>query len=317
MGRLLEGKWHTDDAAITDTKGRFVRKATTFRSQITADGSTDFAPEADRYHLFVAAACPWAHRVIITRALRGLTDKISMSIAHPLMLEQGWEFAKGHAPVPDDVLGVDYLYQVYLRADSEFTGRATVPVLWDKKTGTIVNNESRELIRMFNMVMAPAIGSGPDLAPVEQHAAIDAAIEAIYEPINNAVYRAGFTRDQATHESTVRELFAALDHWEGVLDKQRYMLGDRMTEADLCLFTTLVRFDSVYVTHFKCNLRRLVEYPNLWGFTRDIYQTPGVAETIDMASIKQHYFASHESVNPRRLVPLGPILDFEAPHGRG
>lgn len=317
MGRIVEGTWYTDDAAITDAKGRFVRKPTTFRSRITADGSTSFAVEAGRYHLYVAKACPWAHRVIITRALRGLTDAVSMSVAHTLMLEQGWEFSAGKTDAPDDVLGLDYLHQIYVRADAAYTGRATVPVLWDKKTGTIVNNESRELIRMFNMEMAPALGSGPDLAPKELHAEIDAAIEAIYEPINNAVYRAGFTRDQATHETTVRELFSALDHWEQVLSRQRFMLGDRMTEADLCLFTTLVRFDAVYVTHFKCNLRRIVDYPNLWGFTRDIYQTPGVAETVDIPEIKRHYFGSHESVNPRRLVPIGPELDFETPHGRG
>lgn len=316
IGRLSEGTWHTDDAAITDSKGRFVRKPTTFRHRITADGSTPYAPEAGRYHLFVAAACPWAHRVMITRSVMGLTDAIGLSMAHPLMLEQGWDFTKGHAPLPDTVVGIDYAHQLYTRADSQYTGRATVPVLWDTKTNTIVNNESRELMRMFNTQM-PELARGPVLAPADRLGEIDAAIEAIYEPINNAVYRAGFTRDQATHEKTVRELFAALDHWEGVLSTQRFMLGDAMTEADLCLFTTLLRFDPVYVTHFKCNLRRLVDYPNLWGLVRDIYQTPGVAETVDIDAIKLHYFGSHESVNPRRLVPIGPIIDLTEPHGRG
>lgn len=316
MGRLIEGVWHADDAAITNAEGHFVRKATTFRGQIAGDGSTAYAPEAGRYHLLVAMACPWAHRVIITRALRGLSGAVSMAVAHPLMLEHGWEFG-ARAPAPDRVAKTDHLYQLYARVEPGFNGRATVPVLWDTQTGTIVNNESREIMRMFNTQMGSLGRGGPDLAPPSMLEQIDATIDAIYEPINNAVYRAGFARDQGAHESAVRELFGALDHWEAVLSKQRFMLGAQMTEADLCLFTTLVRFDAVYVTHFKCNLRRIVDYPNLWGFTRDVYQTPGVAQTVDLAAIKQHYFGSHTSVNPRGLVPIGPELDFSTPHGRG
>ena len=308
MGRLVDGVWQTQDGGNTDRKGAFVRKPTVFRDRISADGSTRFPAVAGRYHLYVATACPWAHRVLITRSMLGLSDAVSVSVAHPLMLEHGWEFGED---------GPRYLYEVYQRADPHYSGRVTVPVLWDSETKTIVNNESREIVRMFNLEMRGLGSQGPELAPPDRLDEIDAAIDSIFQPINNGVYRAGFARSQEAHETAVRELFAALDHWEGVLSEQRFMLGDAMTEADLCLFTTLVRFDAVYNCHFKCNLRRLVDYDALWGFCRDVYQTPGVAPTVDLDGIKQHYYGSHESVNPRRLVPLGPTLDFEAPHGRG
>ena len=310
MGRLIDGTWETRDGSITDAKGAFVRKPTVFRNRITADGSSGHPAVAGRYHLFVASACPWAHRVLITRSLLGLSDAVSVSFADPLMLEHGWVFE-------DRVEDVRFLYQLYQRADPHFTGRVTVPVLWDTETKAIVNNESREIVRMFNTEMRDLGSGGPVLAPSDRHDEIDAAIDSIFEPINNGVYRAGFARTQEAHETAVRELFGALDHWESVLSRQRFMLGATMTEADLCLFTTLVRFDAVYNCHFKCNVRRVVDYENLWAFCRDVYQTPGVAETVDLPAIKQHYYGSHESVNPRRLVPLGPVLDFEAPHGRG
>jgi len=316
MGRLVDGVWQTHDGGLTNKKGAFVRKPTVFRNRISADGSTDFPAVAGRYHLYVAAACPWAHRVLITRSMLGLTDVVSMAVADPLMFDQGWVFEDGSAAVPDRIGGVRYLYEVYQRADPQYSGRVSVPVLWDTETKTIVNNESREIMRMFNLEMRGLGSGGPELAPRDRLDEIDAAIDSIFMPINNGVYRAGFAGTQDAHETAVRELFAALDHWEGVLSRQRFMLGDTMTEADLCLFTTLVRFDTVYNCHFKCNLKRLIEYPNLWGFCRDVYQTPGVAQTVDIESIKQHYYRSHESVNPRRLVPLGPTLDFDAPHGR-
>lgn len=308
MGRLVDGAWQTQDGGITNRKGDFVRKPTVFRNRISADGSTGFPALAGRYHLYVAAACPWAHRVLITRSMLGLSEAVSVAVAHPLMLEHGWVFEGD---------GARFLYEVYQRADPHYSGRVTVPVLWDTETETIVNNESREIMRMFNLEMRALGSGGPELAPPDRLDEIDAAIDSIFDPINNGVYRAGFAGSQEAHEAAVRELFAALDHWEDVLSRQRFMLGDAMTEADLCLFTTLVRFDAVYNCHFKCNLRRLVEYDNLWGFCRDVYQTPGVGQTVDLAAIKQHYYGSHESVNPKRLVPLGPVLDFEAPHGRG
>lgn len=233
------------------------------------------------------------------------------------MLEQGWEFGPGHAEVPDDVLGVDTMWQVYTKADPNYSGRVTVPALWDRETSTIVNNESRELIRMLGKPMRALHRNDVDLCPDGLRSQIDDVLDRIYNPINNGVYRSGFARTQAAYEAAVTELFAALDEWEGILGQHRYTVGDTLTEADICLFTTLVRFDVVYATHFKCNIRRIVDYPNLWGFVRDIYQTPGVAQTCNFEHIKRHYFGSHESVNPTRIVPVGPAIDFETPHGRG
>ncbi len=316
VGQLIEGAWHDEDHFPTDSKGAFVRKSSSFREQVRADGSTPFTPDAGRYHLFVSHACPWAHRTMIARSMLGLEDAISVSISHPLMLENGWVFSEGRAEVPDTVLGVDYLHEIYSRARPDYTGRATVPVLWDRETKRIVNNESREILRMFNTDFRGLWTRQVELSPVDRRAQIDATISEIYEPVNNGVYRSGFARTQGAYEKAVTDLFQALDRWEAHLGTQRYLVGDSMTEADICLFTTLIRFDAVYVTHFKCNLRRIVDYPNLWGFTRDIYQTPGVASTCDLRHIKQHYFGSHESVNPFRVVPLGPAIDYDAPHDR-
>ncbi len=314
---MLDGTWYREDRFPTDEGGRFVRAATVFRDTVTSEPGAAHPVVSGRYHLYVSWACPWAHRVLIGRELLGLQSAISVCAAHPHMGEDGWVFADGKAAIPDAVGGVDFLWQAYARADAEFTGRVTVPVLWDRETNTIVNNESREILRMLGTQMTALHGANaPDLCPPDLRPAIDEAIDAIYEPINNGVYRAGFARTQSAHEEAVTQLFEALEHWEGVLAQHRWLCGDRFTEADICLFTTLVRFDSVYVTHFKCNVKRLVEYPNLWGFCRDIYQMPGVAGTVHLAHIKQHYFGSHRSINPHGLVPLGPQLDLQAPHDR-
>lgn len=314
MGHLIEGQWRTESHFPTDERGAFVRNKTAFRDRV-GEG-TRFEVEPNRYHLYVSLACPWAHRILIARALLGLEDAISVSISHPLMLEDGWVFSKEKAEIPDTVLGVDYLWQVYTRAKADFTGRVTVPVLWDRKHATIVNNESRELLRMLVTDFAPLHTVKLELSPRSLRSNIDETLDAIYEPINNGVYRAGFATSQDAYEDAVNELFAALDHWEGVLSKQRFTCGNQLTEADICLFTTLLRFDSVYVTHFKCNIRRIVDYPNLWGFVRDVYQTPGVAETCRLDHIKQHYYGSHPSVNPSGIVPVGPEVDFDLPHQR-
>lgn len=318
MGRLVEGKWYTADTFPTDEGGRFVRADSKFRDWVRAGADATYPAVAGRYHLYVSWACPWAHRVLIVRELLGLTDAISVPVCDHFMGDQGWRFSPEVAPVPDEVNGIDSLWELYVKADPQCTGRATVPVLWDRQAGTIVNNESRELIRMLNREFVALHREGaPELCPSELVEQIDEAIDAIYQPINNGVYRAGFARRQAAHEEAVTELFDALDHWEQVLAKQPWLCGDRFTEADICLFTTLIRFDAVYATHFKCNLRRLVDYPNLWAFTRQIYQMPGVASTTRFDHIKAHYYGSHESVNPSRLVPLGPLLDYDEPHGRG
>jgi putative glutathione S-transferase len=261
-------------------------------------------------------ACPWAHRVLITRRLLGLEDVISVSVVDPLMGDDGWVFSDKSDCGLDTVNGAASLGEIYLKARSNYTGRVTVPVLWDRELGTIVNNESRELIRMLGTSFCQLGRIGVNLYPDQYRQLIDDTIDAIYEPINNGVYRAGFAKTQAAYDLAVVELFEALDHWEAHLGEQRYLCGPELTEADICLFTTLVRFDSVYVTHFKCNIRRLVDYPNLWAYTREIYQLPGVAETCNIDHIKRHYFWSHTSINPRRVVPRGPVIDFEQPHDR-
>lgn len=307
MGMLVDGEW-TDRKYNFDDDGRFKRRPTTFRERVAPE---DVA--AGRYHLYVSYACPWANRTLIVRALRGLESAISVSVVDHFMGEDGWRF--GHAGTPDHINGKDLMHQVYTAADPGFTGNVTVPVLWDKEAGTIVNNESREIIHMFDTVFDP-ICDGPSLRPKGLEDDIDAVIDAIYEPINNGVYRSGFARSQTAHAEAVTELFEHLEHWEVVLEGQRYVCGDVLTEADVCLFTTLIRFDPVYHTHFKCNLKRITDFPNLWGFTRELYQMPAVMKTVDFDHIKQHYYRSHESVNPRRLVPLGPLIDYTTPHGR-
>ena len=323
MGLLVDGKWEDKWYDTKSSGGRFVRDAARFRNWITADGSAGpsgeggFAAAAGRYHLYVSLACPWAHRTLIMRALKGLEDMISVSVVNPHMGDRGWPFAEAPGVVPDPVGAADYLYQVYLRARPDFSGRVTVPVLWDLERDTLVSNESAEIIRMFNSAF-DGIGAKPgNYAPAELLAEIDTINAQIYDTVNNGVYKAGFATGQSVYEDAVTTLFTTLDELESRLSRQRYLLGERITEADWRLFTTLVRFDAVYHGHFKCNLRRLVDYPNLWAFTRELYQWPGVAATVDFAHIKQHYYGSHPTINPNRIVPLGPVLDFNEPHGRG
>jgi putative glutathione S-transferase len=318
MGMLVNGKWE-QGTRKPDAGGRFVRNSTTFRHWIRADGSTDYAPEAGRYHLYVSLACPWAHRTLIARKLKGLEQAISLSVVDPFMGELGWAFSEGPGCIPDTVNGKRYLHEVYAQAVPDYTGRASVPVLWDLRTGRIVNNESREILRMLDHEFGAVSALGPaapDFCPAPLRAEVEAAIDAIYEPINNGVYKCGFATTQAAYDEAVRELFAALARWEGVLARQRYLCGDVLTEADWCLFTTLVRFDPVYHFHFKCNLARLQDLPNLWNYLKELYQLPGVAETCDFDHIKQHYYRSHPSVNPTRIVPAGPAIDLKGPHDR-
>lgn len=312
---MVEGEWKTE-RQWENTDGRFVRSRTSFRDWISADESTGFPAEAGRYHLYIAWACPWAHRTAIMRKLKGLEGTIGLSAVGSFMGEDGWAFHDEPGVIPDTVNGAHYLREVYARADPDYTGRVTTPVLLDKETGTIVNNESREIIRMLDTEFGEFATTDADFFLEDLSEEIDATIDAIYEPVNNGVYRSGFATTQDAYEEAVTELFDSLDYWENVLGESRYLCGDHLTEADWCLFPTLVRFDAVYYGHFKCNLRRIVDYPNLWGYLRDIYEQPGVAETVNMEHIKQHYYRSHESINPTRIVPKGPIIDFKEPHDR-
>lgn len=316
LGVLKEGKW-VSDRQQEDQKGQFVRPSTTFRNWITADGASGFKAEANRYHLYVSLACPWAQRTLIMLQLKGLSDAISVSVVDPVIGEHGWEFSEGPGCIPDFVNQAHYLWEIYVKVDRHYSGRVTVPILWDKQTQTVVNNESREIIRMLDTEFGAIAQTDRNLYPVHLQQEIEQTIDAIYQPINNGVYRAGFATKQSAYDEAVTELFEALDHWEQVLDRQRYLCGNELTEADICLFTTLLRFDPVYYVHFKCNLYRMIDYPNLWGYLRDIYQLPGVKETCNLDHIKRHYYMSHPKVNPTRIVPKGPILDFEGAHGRG
>jgi putative glutathione S-transferase len=315
MGMLIDGEWRKKGWE-TDEEGAFQRSETTFRDRITADGSSGCPAAGDRYHLYVSYACPCAHRTLIMRALKGLEEAISVSVVDPFMGEEGWAFSDAPGASPDPFYDADYLREIYQRADADYTGRVTVPVLWDTRDETIVNNESAEIIRMFDTEFEEFASNDVDLYPEGYRDDVDEAIEAIYQPINNGVYRAGFAETQEAYESAIDDLFGALDYWDGVLDDQRFLCGDRMTEADICMFTTLFRFDAVYHTHFKCNVARIVDYPNLWGHAREIYQLPGVAETCNLEHVTRHYYRSHESVNPKRIVARGPRLDWDAPHGR-
>ena len=308
-GMMIEGEWK-NEGYEKDDKGRFQRNPTTFRDRITADGSSGFPPQRDRYHLYVSYACPWAHRTLIMRQLKGLTDAISISAVDPLMAQDGWKFSDFRGTIPDTVNHTHYLREVYAIADPNYTGRVTVPILWDKKTSTIVNNESREIIRMFDTEFASLAKHQADLYP-ELQEKIDRAIDDIYDPINNGVYKAGFAKSQEAYEEAVKELFAALDYWEDILAKQKYLCGDSLTEADICMFTTLFRFDAVYYVHFKCNLRHIWDYPNLWNYVKRIYQHPGVKETCNLEHIKLHYYQSHPHINPSGIVPHGPLINFE------
>jgi glutathionyl-hydroquinone reductase len=322
MGLLVEGKWKNEWYETKSTGGRFERKAPSFRNWVTKDGSAGvsgiggFKAEADRYHLYVSLACPWAHRTIIYRKLKGLEGMISMSVVNAFMGDEGWTFAPGEGVVADPILNATNVHEIYTAAQADYTGRVTVPILWDKKTNTIVSNESPEIIRMFNSAF-DEVGALPgDFSPPELLAEIDELNEFIYPTINNGVYRAGFATTQEAYEEAVAEVFSALDTLEVRLENSRYLTGNIITEADWRLFTTLVRFDAVYVGHFKCNLRRIVDYPNIWGYLRDLYQVPGIEETVAMDYIKAHYYGSHETINPTRVIPVGPDIDFHTPHGR-
>ncbi|AGN02553.1 glutathione s-transferase [Salinarchaeum sp. Harcht-Bsk1] len=317
MGRLIDGDWHADVSNLATDDVPFEPDA--FDGRIDADGP--HPPDPERYHLYVSWACPWAHGTLLTRALLGLDDEIGISVVDPHRQDDGWEFTpEKDGCTPDRIGGNDFLREVYTDADPTYTGRVSVPLLWDEEAGTIVNGESDEIMRM----LAAAFGdrapndenADVDLYPEARRAEIDEAIEALYGPINRGVYYAGFADSQSDHEAAVETVFDALDHWESVLADQRFLLGDRLTLADLRLFATLVRFDAVYYTHFGVNRKRIVEYQNLWGFTRDVFQTGTVARTVDLDQIKAHYYRSHEELNPSGFVPVGPELDFAAPHDR-
>jgi putative glutathione S-transferase len=317
MGLLIDGKWHDQWYDTSSTGGRFVRSNACFRNWITPDGrpgpSGDggFPAAAGRYHLYVSLACPWAHRTLIMRVLKGLEKKISVSVVNPCMGANGWTFDPGPGVVADPVGQAQYLYQVYLRARPDYSGRVTVPVLWDLQRDTIVSNESAEIIRMFDSAFAGGDASEGEHAPAELLPQIDAINDEIYDAVNNGVYKVGFATSQAVYEEEVVKLFAYLDKLENRLGRQCYLLGERITEADWRLFTTLIRFDAVYHGHFKCNLKRLADYRNLWSYTRELYQRPGVSATVNFDHIKQHYYRSHASINPNGIVPLGPVLDLD------
>ncbi len=316
MGLLVDGEWKDQWYDTGKTGGRFVRKTPQFRNRVSADGSSGFRAESGRYHLYVSYACPWAHRTLIYRSLKGLEKHISVSVVNPIMLENGWTFAPAPGVVPDPILGAEFLHQIYTAADPHYTGRVTVPILWDRETATIVNNESSEIIRFFDSEFNDAGASGPVYCPPELLSEIDDLNAFVYKSVNNGVYKSGFATTQEAYEEPVNALFAALDQLELRLHGNRYLLGEQLTEADWRLFTTLLRFDPVYVGHFKCNIRRLVDYPNLWGYTRELYQYPGVAETVHMDHIKDHYYRSHPTINPTGVVPAGPHIDFLEPHLR-
>ncbi len=319
MGKLVDGVWHDVWYDTKKSGGRFQRSDSAFRDWVSADGGTGFKAEPGRYHLYVSLACPWAHRTLIFRKLKRLEEVISVDVVHWHMAENGWTFINedGDGAVTGDrVLGKDFLHQVYTTAKSDYTGRVTVPVLWDKRQGTIVSNESAEIIRMLNGAFDAWGRADVDFYPEALRAEIDGINEPIYHRVNNGVYKAGFATTQAAYDQAFAELFETLDDLEARLARQRYLAGGDITEADWRLFTTLLRFDPVYHGHFKCNLRRLVDYPNLWAYTRELYQVPGVAETVNLHHIKQHYYASHRSVNPTGIVPRGPEIEFSTPHGR-
>jgi glutathionyl-hydroquinone reductase len=313
MGYLLNGIWHDGWYDTARTGGEFVRPDAQFRHRITADGASGFPAERGRYHLYGSLACPWAHRTLIFRKLKNLEEVISVSVVEPVMSAQGWAFSDA---LPDHVNGCSHLHQLYTKAQPGYSGRVSVPVLWDKQRGAIVNNESSEIIRMLNSEFTACTGAREDYYPAPLRAEIDAVNALVYDTVNNGVYRCGFAGTQAAYESAVKRLFDTLDTLDERLSRARYLVGNRLTEADWRLFTTLVRFDAVYYGHFKCNLRRIEDYPNLSGYLRDLYQMPGIADTVNLDHIKRHYYMSHEHINPKRIVPLGPLLDFRRPHGR-
>ncbi|OED48417.1 glutathione S-transferase family protein [Leisingera sp. S232] len=324
MGLLIDGKWHDKWYDTKSTGGAFKRSESQFRNWITADGSTgpggsgSFAAESGRYHLYVSRACPWAHRTLIFHKLKGLEPHISVSTVHPDMMEEGWTFeTDDHGATGDALFGSSRMHQIYTRADASYTGRVTVPVLWDTQQNTIVSNESSEIIRMFNSAFDGITGNTDDYWPEELREPIEAVNARIYSTVNNGVYKCGFATTQEAYDAAVEPLFASLDWLEDLLSQHRYLLGARITEADWRLFTTLLRFDPVYHVHFKCNRKRLVEYPNLWAYVRELYQWPGVAETVGMQHIVRHYYYSHVTINPHRITPINPDINWREPHRRG
>ena len=322
MGLLVDGQWRDQWYDTKATGGRFKRDISRFRNWVTVDGSagptgeSGFRAEAGRYHLYVSYACPWAHRTLIFRKLKGLEDMIPLSVVHWYMADSGWTFADGDGVIPDPINDADYMYQVYQAADASYTGRVTVPVLWDKDKNTIVSNESADIIRMFNSAFDGTGASEGDYHPEPLREEIDEINARVYTTVNNGVYKAGFATTQEAYEEAVEPLFESLEWLDGRLSTQRYLMGDRITEADWRLFTTLLRFDPVYVGHFKCNRRRIVDFENLWPYVRDLYQVPGVAETVHMDHIKSHYYGSHDTISPTRIVPVGPDIDYSEPHNR-
>ena len=322
MGLLQDGRWVDSWYDTKSTQGRFVRSTAQFRNWITSDGSPGpsgiggFKAEEGRYHLYVSLACPWAHRTLIFRSLKGLEKMISHSVVHWYMAENGWTFQTTDGVLPDTVNNADFLHQVYTSAKPDYSGRVTIPVLWDKENSTIVSNESSEIIRMFNNAFNGIGANLEDFYPRELQQEIDEINTRVYETLNNGVYKSGFATTQQAYEEAIGPLFATLDWLDERLSNHRFLMGDQITEADWRLFTTLVRFDPVYVGHFKCNLRRIADFTNLPGYVRDLYQQPGIAATVNMEHIKNHYYASHETINPSRVVPVGPHTDFTLPHNR-
>ncbi|MGY6696738.1 MAG: glutathione S-transferase family protein [Roseinatronobacter sp.] len=323
MGQLVNGEWSSEWYDTKKTGGAFKRDTSRFRNWVTADGSAGpsgeggFKAELDRYHLYVSYACPWAHRTLIFRALKGLTDLIDVSVVHPDMLTDGWTFASDFDGATGDRLyGKNFMREIYTKADPEISGRVTVPVLWDKHRETIVSNESAEIIRMFNTAFNGLTGNEEDFYPAHLRDEIDAVNARIYDTVNNGVYKSGFATTQDAYEQAVYPLFESLEWLEERLSSRRFLMGDTLTEADWRLFTTLVRFDSVYHLHFKCNRKRIVDFPALWAYTRELYQHPNVAETVRLDHIVRHYHYSHDTINPNRILPINPVLDFFAPHGR-
>lgn len=312
MGLLIDGEWKTDWYS-SDKDGAFKRPDTRFRHKVARDSET-FKPEKGRYHLYVSYACPWAHRILITRALMGLEDVFDYTAVDSLMLDDGWAF--GGNGDRDPLFGAKFLREIYIRAKSDYTGRVTVPALWDKKTDTIVNNESRELMRMLTTEFKALATTDVELLPEGRTRDIDQMLDRIYNPYNNGVYRAGFATSQDAYEKAAKEVFETLDFAESILSKQRYLCGNELTEADIAMYTTTIRFAEVYYFHFKCNIRRLQDYPNVWGYLLDLYQTPAFKNTTNFEHIKSHYYYSHPTINPHRIIPLGPELNLEAAHDR-
>ena len=323
MGLLIDGEWRDKWYDTESTGGKFERSTSKFRNWVTADGSagpsgkSGFQAQSGRYHLYVSYACPWAHRALIFRALKDLTDHISVSVVHPDMMEDGWTFATDFEGATGDTLfGSDFLRDIYIKADPNFTGRVTVPVLWDKAQNTIVSNESAEIIRMFNSAFNEITGNTDDYWPTDLREQIADINERVYETVNNGVYKAGFATSQDAYDDAVYPLFDSLTWLESILENNRFLAGDKLTEADWRLFTTLARFDLVYHTHFKCNHKRLIDYPNLWAYTRQLYQHADIAETVHFDHIVRHYHFSQTTVNPHQIIPINPTVDFTAPHGR-